>query len=111
MGVDGIPIIGQTRAWKNLRFICQPTGRMPAVAMPGAQPELTGFMIGFEGVRSDDVPVQSLTVVPLDKFTSIGETLRIVGVITQGFESYRTCDCQPTRPCALHQQHVGGKAS
>jgi hypothetical protein len=39
----------------------------------------------------------------------VPSVLKVIGIITQQFESFRTCDCQPDVPCALHQQAVGSK--
>jgi hypothetical protein len=101
---SSLPIIGQTRTWKEFRFVCQAVGKPPRIAAPGAQPEITGFMIGFQGLRSDDLPVQSLNVIPLEQFKDVQTTLTFVGICTQQFESFRTCSCLPKHPCDLHKQ-------
>lgn len=99
-----IPIIGRTRSWQQVRFVCQPVGKPPTILAPGAQPEITGWMIGFEGLRSDDMPVRSLAVIPLTAFTNVQETFKFIGMATQAFESFRTCACLPSKPCPQHTQ-------
>ncbi len=98
-----IPIIGQTRSWKEFKFVCQPVGKKPEILVPDAKPEITGWMIGFVGMRSDDTPVQSLNVIPLEQFGNLQQTLAIIGTITQMFESFRTCACLAGKPCHQHQ--------
>lgn len=99
----GVPIIGRTRSWTNIRFLCQPIAEKPADVIPGElAPSVVGWLIGFEGLRSDEFPVRALNMVPLAHLTDVPAVLKVIGIITQQFESFRECDCRPNIPCRIH---------
>ena len=73
--------------------------------IPGAEPAIIGWMSRvFRAMRSDEFPVRILNMVPLEALKDTAAVLKVIGICTQQFESFRSCECQPNASCPLHTQ-------
>ena len=103
--MDDVPIIGASRTWKGLRFAFEPVVKAPLIASPHTKPEVVGWQLKLAGMRSDDIPFQTATVMDPLKMTAdpIGSTLLVIDQMIKRIESFRTCGCLSQAPCALHR--------
>jgi len=108
-----IPIIGQTRAWKELRFEFQPIVEPPPPEFPDANPRIVGWQFGFVGIRSDGIACMAPIIIKPEQVpaeASIPTLFKMVQVAAQHFESYRQCECRAGEVCRIHRPMHTGQA-
>ena len=99
---NNIPIVGQSKTWKDLDF------KFGAILRPNEDPEgeptVIGWQIGVFGTRSDELPFAAQFLIDATKITKdpIATALTVVNQAVVMLETYRDCQCVPNHTCLRH---------
>ena len=100
-----VPIIGQTRSWKQVRFGFQAIEAPVIEFLVEPKKEVVGWQVALQGLRSDDQPIRVQATIDVREITKdpMGTAFQVVLSLVGELDTYRECPCsREGGPCSRH---------